>query len=307
MNPNPITPALLAGSVIAVPPLARHPDLSLHRGANALLIRHLEAGGVRTLLYGGNAVFYHMAPSEFAGALEMLRELAGADSTVSPSVGPAYGLSMDQAAILRAFDFPTAMMLPARDITTPEGVAAGIRKFAHAYGKPVVLYIKFEGYLDPEHAKALVDEGVVSWIKYAIVRADPARDEYLRKLVDLVDRKIIVSGIGEQPAVVHLRDFGVQAFTSGCVCVAPRLSMAMLRAIKAGDFAAAESIRAVFQPLEDLRNAINPIRVLHEAVAAAGIAPTGPLLPLLSPVPDSKRDAIASAAQALLARNAAAA
>ncbi len=307
MNPNPITPALLAGSVIAVPPLARHPDLSLHRGANALLIRHLEAGGVRTLLYGGNAVFYHMAPSEFAGALEMLRELAGADSTVIPSVGPAYGLSMDQAAILRAFDFPTAMMLPARDITTPEGVAAGIRKFAHAYGKPVVLYIKFEGYLDPEHAKALVDEGVVSWIKYAIVRADPARDEYLRKLVDLVDRKIIVSGIGEQPAVVHLRDFGVQAFTSGCVCVAPRLSMAMLRAIKAGDFAAAESIRAVFQPLEDLRNAINPIRVLHEAVAAAGIAPTGPLLPLLSPVPDSKRDAIASAAQALLARNAAAA
>ena len=63
-----------------------------------------------------------------------------------------------------------------------------------------------------------------------------------------------------------MRDFGLGGFTSGCVCVAPRLSQAMLAAVKNHDWAEAERIRALFEPLENLRNAINPIRVLHQAV-----------------------------------------
>lgn len=41
----------LCASVMAVPPLARNADLSFNAAANAALIRHLEAGGVTTLLY----------------------------------------------------------------------------------------------------------------------------------------------------------------------------------------------------------------------------------------------------------------
>ena len=303
MNTNPITPEMLASSVIAVPPLARDSKLKICATENAKEICHLEDGGIRTLLYGGNAVFYHITLAEYADTLAMLQENAGAETTIIPSVGPAFGTSLDQAAVLRDFDFPTAMVLPARDIVTPEGVATGIRKFAEAYGKPIVLYIKFEGYLEPEHARALMDDGVVNWIKYAIVRDNPVQDDYLRQLVDLVDPKSIVSGIGEQPAIVHLRDFGVQSFTSGCVCVAPSLSMKMLVALKAGDFDAAESIRQTFEPLEHIRNAINPIRVLHTALAGAGIANTGPILPLLHEVTDQERANIAEAAKALLAHN----
>ena len=303
MNTNAMTPETLDGSVIAVPPLARDADFNICADGNAKIIRHLEDGGIRTLLYGGNAVFYHIALAEYAGTLAMLRDAAGDDSTVIPSVGPAYGMSMDQAAVLRDFDFPTAMVLPARDIATPKGCASGIRKFAETYGKPIVLYIKFEGYLEPEHAKSLVDDGIVSWIKYAIVREDTAKDDYLRKLVDLVDPRIIVSGIGEQPAIIHLRDFGVQSFTSGCVCIAPRLSMEMLAALKAGDIDTAETIRQIFKPLEDLRNTINPIRVLHTAVAEAGITDTGPILPMLHGVCEDSRGKIAETARALLAKN----
>jgi dihydrodipicolinate synthase/N-acetylneuraminate lyase len=303
MNTNAITPEMLASSVIAVPPLARDAELKICASENAKIIRHLEDGGVRTLLYGGNAVFHHIALAEYADTLVMLQENAGAETTIIPSVGPAFGTSIDHAAVLRDFDFPTAMVLPARDIATPNGIATGIRKFAEAYGKPIVLYIKFEGYLEPEHARALMDDGVVNWIKYAIVRDDPAQDDYLHQLVDLVDPKSIVSGIGEQPAIVHLRDFGVQSFTSGCVCVAPSLSMKMLVALKAGDFDAAESIRQTFEPLEHIRNAINPIRVLHTALAGAGIANTGPILPLLHEVTDQERANIGEAAKALLANN----
>jgi dihydrodipicolinate synthase/N-acetylneuraminate lyase len=74
----------------------------------------------------------------------------------------------------------------------------------------------------------------------------------------------------------------------------------MLRAMRAGNWAEAERIRAIFKPLEDLRNAINPIRVLHEAVRLAGIADTGPLLPLLTNVPESDYPKIRDAALRLL-------
>ena len=303
MNTATITPETLSNSVIAVPPLARDADLNVCATENAKIIQHLEAGGIRTLLYGGNAVFYHIALAEYAATLAMLQEQAGANTTVVPSVGPAYGTSMDQASVLRDFDFPTVMVLPARDIATPKGCATGIRKFAEAYGKPIVLYIKFEGYLEPEDAQALVDDGVVNWIKYAIVRDDPTQDDYLSKLIDCVDPQIIVSGIGEQPAITHVNGFGVNSFTSGCVCVAPSLSMEMLAALKAGDLQTAERIRQTFEPLEDLRNSINPIRVLHTAVAEAGIAETGPILPLLHGMCDDGTAKITTAAKELLGHN----
>ena len=116
------------------------------------------------------------------------------------------------------------------------------------------------------------------------MRDDPAKDDYLKEVLDVFPADRIVSGIGEQPAIIHLRDFGVGGFTSGCVCIAPEKSMQMMRAIHAGDFDAAEAIREWFCPLEDLRNGINPIKVLHRAVELAAIADTGPIQPMLSDV-----------------------
>lgn len=295
-----VTPDRLTQSVLAVPPLARNADLSLNEPENAKLIGHIEAGGVRTLLYGGNANFYHVALSEYDQVLSFLEQEAGADTLVIPSVGPAYGMMMDQAKVLRRHRFATAMVLPQQGITTPDGVGSGIRRFVQAAGIPALLYIKQDGFIEPANVKRLADEGLLSGIKYATVRADPADDDYLRRLVQVVDRKMIVSGIGEQPAIAHVQEFGLGAFTSGCVCIAPRLSVRMLNAIRAGDWPAAERIRQTFKPLEDLRNAINPIRVLHEAVRLAEIADTGPLLPLLDNLPAADHAAVRAAARALL-------
>ena len=79
--------------------------------------------------------------------------------------------------------------------------------------------------------------------------------------------------------------------------------MEMLQALKAGNLEVAESIRQTFEPLEDLRNAINPIRVLHAAVAGAGIADTGPILPFLDEVDVDSRERIVRAARKLLTHN----
>ena len=301
MYTGPITLAKLQGSVIAVPPLARNADLSLNKAENLKLVRHIEAGGVNTLLYGGNANFYNIALSEYDALLTLLAEIAAKDTWVVPSVGPAYGTMMDQAKILRNHAFPTVMMLPPHAATTPAGFATGARKFIEAYGKPVVLYLKEENIIDVAGVKKLVDDKLISWIKYAVVRKDPAQDVYLSQLVTAVDPKLIISGIGEQPAIIHMRDFGVAGFTAGCVCVAPSPSAKLLKAILAKNWAEAERLRALFVGLEDLRNNINPIRVLHEAVTLSGVANMGAILPLLSPISDEQKKQVGAAAKALLA------
>ncbi len=300
MDTRPITPATLAGSVIAVPPLARNADLTLNHAENARLIRYLEAGEVTTLLYGGNAVLNHVSISEYAELLTMLRDGAAEESLVVPSVGPGFGMMMDQAAILRDFEFPTAMLLPTRDVTTCCGIATATRKFAERFGNPIVLYIKHDGAVDVETIQSLVKDGLVSWIKYAIVRKNPEQDPFLRDIIQAIGPTQIVSGMGEQPAIIHLRDFDLPGFTSGCVCVAPQLSTDMLKAVQAKDFSTAERIRTQFRPLENLRDSINPVRVLHAAVQLAGVCESGPILPLLSPVDSKEIPAIAAAAKELL-------
>ena len=296
-----VTPELLAASVIAVPPLARDSNRTISEVENTKIIRAIEAGGVTSLLYGGNAVFYHMRLSEYATALSVLARGAAEKTWVIPSVGPTYGIMMDQAEILKDFDFPTVMILPQKEIADEAGIATGVRHFAEQYGKPIVLYLKHDRWLAPALVESLVRDGLISWIKYAVVRDNPSVDPYLSEILSVVPANRIVSGIGEQPAIIHLRDFGVGGFTSGCVCVSPARSMAMMRAIQAKDFAKAEAIRASFVPLEDLRNSIQPIRVLHEAVVAAGIAATGPMQPMLGELSDTHKSAIKQAVEALLA------
>ncbi|HTM44377.1 MAG TPA: dihydrodipicolinate synthase family protein [Polyangiaceae bacterium] len=300
MKTTAVTPQDLGGSVLAVPPLARRADLTLNREANAALIRHIESGGVSTFLYGGNANFYNIGLYEYGAVLDQLAELAAPNTWMIPSVGPEFGRMMDQVALLKTRSFPTVMVLPLMFPATVAGVEVGIRRFADAFGKPVIVYLKNEPYLTPEAVKRLVDAGVVAGIKYAIVRDEPKQDAYLTKLIDLVDRKLIVSGIGERPVITHLRDFQLNGFTSGSVCVAPRGSAKILQAIKRKDWDEAEKLRAAYIPLEDLRDGHSPIRVLHEAVKLAGIADTGPMLPLLSNIDSDLWPAIKEAASTLL-------
>jgi dihydrodipicolinate synthase/N-acetylneuraminate lyase len=258
---------------------------------------------VRSLLYGGNANFYNIALGEYASTLEVLADLAGVDTWVIPSVGPDYGKMMDQAVILRNTSFPTAMALPLGFPATPDGVATGLRRFAEAVGKPVLVYIKAENYLSPELVGKLVADGLVSAIKYALVVKDPSQDPYLRALLEHVPAKLVVSGIGERPAIVHLKEFGLRGFTSGSVCVGPRGSQKLLRAIQAKQWDEADKLRAPYLPLEDCRDSISPIRTLHEAVALSGIANMGPILPLLSNLEPSLHERVKAAATALLAHD----
>ena len=299
MKTTPITHTDLHRSVIAVPPLARHADLSLNVEANSALLRHLETAGVRSVMYGGNANLYHIGMGEYARLMEILGQAGGPDTWILPAAGPDYGKLMDQAAILRAHPFPTAMLLPMSFPYTDAGLADGIRRFSDAIGKPVVVYIKSANYVAPATLARLAGEGRIAAVKYAVVREDASADSYLASLVAELGPDGIVSGSGERPAIVHFRQFGLRSFTSGSVCVAPRSAMALLHHLQAGEFDRAVEVRARFMALEDCRDAISPIRVLHDAVTLAGVAEMGPMLPLLSGLTQREREAVAPVARTL--------
>jgi dihydrodipicolinate synthase/N-acetylneuraminate lyase len=299
MPTSPFDTTLFRRSVLAVPPLARNTREQICPEQNSRIIRYLEQGGVRMLLYGGNANLYHVRPSEYARLLEILQQHCHAETQAIPSVGPSYGMMMDQADVLKDFDFSTVMVLPTKAVMTEAGLMTGFRRFVEAIGRPAVLYIKEEGYISPEGAAELVRDGLVSFIKYAIVRKDVSDDPFLDRLVSLVDPQQICSGIGEQPAMIHMTKFRLNGYTSGCVCINPALSQKMLKAICDRDYDLAEKIRKHFLPLESLRNEINPIRILHEAITLADIANTGRQFPLLSGISDSTAERVRAAALAL--------
>src|SRR3546814_9602134 len=91
------------------------------------------------------------------------------------------------------------------------------------------------------------------------------------------------------------------SFTSGSVCVAPRGSMRLLQLLHAGRYDEAEQVRTHYLGLEDCRDEISPIRVLHDAVTLAGVADMGPMLPLVTGLPESERPRVAPVARSLLA------
>jgi dihydrodipicolinate synthase/N-acetylneuraminate lyase len=105
--------------------------------------------------------------------------------------------------------------------------------------------------------------------------------------------------MGERPAIVHLRDFGLTGLTTGSGCIAPRRCRDLHRACVAHSWVEAEAIRSRFMPLEDLRDAWGPARVLHHATELAGIASTGPVLPYVSPLHRQQLDQLRPVARAL--------
>lgn len=288
MKTSPVTCADLRASVISVPPMPRQADGSINLEGNRRLLAHLRAGSVTTFMYGGNANFYNLGVAELGRVMDALTPLLGANDWLIPSVGADFGKAFEQVSLLRERAFPTVMVLPLRFPANPAGVARGIGKLAERYGRPVIAYVKDEGYLDNADVAALVKEGAVCAVKYAIVRKDARQDAVLADLVQRMGADLLISGIGERPVIDHFRSFGLRAFTSGSTCIAPALSNRIREALHANDDATAATVRELFLPLEDARDAHSPLRILHAAVELAGIAPTGPIGEFLSVIDDEK-------------------
>jgi 4-hydroxy-tetrahydrodipicolinate synthase len=253
------------------------------------------------LLHGGNANLYHTAVSEYRELLDLLAGTANTGTRVIPAIGPDYGKMLDEARILAQTRYRMAMVLPLSGFTTSEGVEAGLTRLVDTAGMPLTLYIKSENYVALDTLARLIERGTLLAVKYAIVHDNPANDPYLRRLLQFVPAGKVVPGMGERPALIHLRKFGLAAWTTGSGCIAPRMVMALLQAVRSGDTNTAQRLHDAFLPLETLRDDISLIRVLHDAITFSKIADIGPILPLLSSTPREHHAKIDHATQVLLA------
>lgn len=298
--------------VFAVPPLCR--KCETHRPIdfeeNDRVVRHISKGGINRFLYGGNAFLHHISLHDYEVLLEWLAGLSR-DLWVIPSLGPAFGHSTDQAHVLKKHGFYCAMALPCADPRDTDGLEKGLREIAEIAETKLIIYLKSEDNFGSDKEAGLdavarlVDSGICIAIKYAIIRSDPNKDDYLESLLRRVDRRKVISGIGERPAISHLRNWNLPGFTTGSGCIAPSLSQSLFETICRGNYDSAEEIRARFIALEDLRDAWNPARVLHHATELAEIARTGPPTPFLSPLSVSQISKINPIAKELASANAA--
>ena len=294
--------------IFAVPPLARAPGKArvIDFEESSRIVRHIAKGGISRFIYGGNAFLYHLTLDEYEQLLAWQAAFKEDGLWFIPSAGPSYGRLMDQAKLLRRFAIPCVMTLPCGDPRDAAGLEVGLREFAHAADTRLMLYLKEETNMGTDlmagldTVAQLVDEGICIAIKYAVVREDSSQDRYLDQLLKRVERRKVISGIGERPAINHLRQWGLPGFTTGSGCLAPALSAAVFSACRAGDYAEAERVRSRFLDLEDLRDAWGPARVLHHALELAGVAATGPIPPFVSELSPEQKNRIQPVAQELL-------
>ena len=298
-------------TVFAVPPLPRTSDTrrAIDLDAAERVAKHIEAGSITHLLYGGNAFLYHATDEDFETLVGWLSTMPPSRVPI-PSIGPSFGRALDQARLLARYRFPAAMMLPCGDPRDPKGLEAGYREIAQAAGIPLIIYLKSEDAFGLDRAAGLeaigrlMDSGVAAAIKYAIVLENPKDDSYLGALLWRIDASRVLSGMGERPAIVHLKDFKIGGMTTGSGCIAPRICRNFYDACRRGDWPAAEELRAEFMPLEDLRDEWGPARVLHHATDAASIAVTGPIPPYISPLTENQIVQLTPVARALRERDA---
>ncbi|SRR5579864_363359 len=296
--------------VYPVPPLARKRDSrrSLDFVQNEKILRHLQKHGIPNVVYGGNAFLYHVTMAEYHELIEWASGFTR-EMSIIPGVGPSYGRAMDQAPLIRKHRFPSVLALPCGDPRDAAGLETGLREIAEACGVPLSVYIKHEADFGPDREAGLdavgrlVDSKVCESIKYAVVRKDPKDDAYLASLLRRVPATRVISGIGERPAIAHLRDFKLNGFTTGSGVVAPRLSRELFEACARKDYTAAEDIRRAFLPFEDLRDAWGAAPVLHAGIEASGLAETGPVPPFVSSVSPSNIEQLRPVARALLEKN----
>lgn len=285
-----IDPSEFKQSVVAVPPLALYDDDSINVKANLALAEHIRKGGIRFILYGGNANLYHSTLDRYAEALQMMEQIAATGVQVIASLGPDFGKTMDQIPVLEKTGLQNVMLLPVAFPFDSHGVGVGIRRIAERLGRGVILYIRRENYIHPVTLERLLKEGAIRFVKYAVDRVDPADDPYLDSLLAVAGPDLVASGMGEEPVPNHVGARGLSTFTSGAVCIAPAASQRIQRLFKAGRYEEAAALMPPFTAFEKVRARLGTLQVLHEAVSQH-VLDMGPLTPMVSNVkPQFRRD-----------------
>ncbi|WP_329188566.1 dihydrodipicolinate synthase family protein [Actinacidiphila glaucinigra] len=259
--------------VVAIPVTPFDADGGVERTAYRALLRRLLDSGVRTVTPNGNTgEFYALDPAERRLVVELT--MAEADPETQVVVGVGHDVPTAVAAARHARDAGAQTVMvhqPIHPYVSPEGWVDYHRAIAEAVPETAVVPYVRNPLLDggPIARLGALCPNVVG-VKYAV--PDAARFAAVARDAGL-DRFTWVAGLAELYAPAFWA-MGATGFTSGLVNVAPRVSLAMLRALRDGDYAAAMKVWEQIREFEDLRaeqSSANNVSVVKEALAVLGL------------------------------------
>ncbi|MEW1720336.1 dihydrodipicolinate synthase family protein [Streptomyces sp. NPDC093109] len=281
--------------VVAIPVTPFTADDTLDTDAHRLLLRRLLDGGVRTVTPNGNTgEYYALAPDERRAVTELTIEEAAGRAAVLVGIGLEVPAAV--AAATHARDAGAQMVMvhqPVHPYVSQGGWIDYHRAIAEAVPElGVVPYIR-NAQLAGESLAALGElcPNVIG-AKYAV--PDAARFAAFARDAGL-ERFVWVAGLAELYAPSYFAG-GATGFTSGLVNVAPAVSLGMLEALRAGDYAGAMKVWEQIRPFEELRAArqsADNVTVVKEALAALGLCRRD-LRPPSRELPEDQRAAVAS-------------
>jgi 4-hydroxy-tetrahydrodipicolinate synthase len=232
-------------------------------------IGDLARSGIRVFLpAAGTGEFHSLSVEEIVECVAATRAGAGPDATVIAPIG--FGLHHALAIGKRAVEAGAdgfLVMPPVHPYLCDAGIKEYLTVLASELPRPLLTYKK-----GPIPSDALLAElgiaGKLAGIKYGENNLDAAA----QLIAKLRGRAVVSCGTAERHApYFHLAQ--AIGYTSGAGNLCPRLTLAMHRALVAGDYADALRIQGVLRPIEDYRaragDSFN-ISMLKAAMKATG-------------------------------------
>ncbi|MEU0803983.1 dihydrodipicolinate synthase family protein [Streptomyces sp. NPDC005970] len=296
MDYSPLRAAL--ADVVAIPVTPYDAEGAVEQDTYRALLRRLLDGGVKAVTPNGNTgEFYALTLAERRLVTELTVEETGDRAAVLVGVGHDVATAVEAARHAREAGAGMVMVhQPVHPYVSQDGWVDYHRAIAEAVPElGVVPYLRnplIEGAAVARLGEACPN---VIGVKYAV--PDAARFAAVARDAGL-DRFVWVAGLAELYAPSYWA-VGATGFTSGLVNVAPKVSLDMLGALRAGDYAGAMKVWEQIRPFEDLRAAhqsANNVSVVKEALAALGLCRRD-IRPPSSPLPEPQRAEVAALVQ----------
>ena len=208
------------------------------------------AAGVHMLVANGNtSEFYGLTTAEAEKMVHAAAEIVNGRVPLIGGVGKSVGDACALATASRAAGARVLMVhQPPDPFVAPRGVVEYVRRVADAGGGlPIMLYLRNDAIGLPA-IEALTQVPGVAGVKWACPTPMRLAEAIRRCPPDIV----WVDGLAE-PWAPPFYAVGARGFTSGLINVWPEQSVAIHRALEAGDYAAAGKLIDVMAPFEEVR------------------------------------------------------
>lgn len=256
-------------TVVAIPVTPFHQDGSVDWDTHVALIHRLMDHGVEVVTPNGNTgEFYTLTAAETRRAVESTVAAVAGRAEVMAGVGLDIAGAVAAARHARQAGAGSVMVhQPVHPYRSVEGWIDYHRAIADSVPElGVVLYVR-DPRVSGAQIRTLADRSPnVVAVKYAV--PDPVRFASVARDAGL-ERFTWIAGLAELSTPGYWA-VGATGFTSGLVNVAPRLSGALLRALRDGDFAKAMTVWEAVRLFEELRAAdasADNVSVVKEALA----------------------------------------